>query len=79
LSWLGFGVVEFKWTYKVGGAHCFVLRMITDDVNLEFLCMSVCIVAKELELMKCLGFDEVDERFKEITNSSIELNEWCRF
>jgi len=40
--------------------------------------MSVCVVMKKVELMKCLGFDEVD-LFKEITNSFIELNKQFRF
>lgn len=40
--------------------------------------MSVCVVAKKEELMKCLGFVEVD-LFKEIANSSIKLNEQFRF
>lgn len=50
----------------------------TGDVNLGFLGMSVCVVAKKEELMKCLGFVEVD-LFKEIANSSIKLNEQFRF
>jgi len=62
----------------VGGAHCFVLRRITDDVNLEFLCRSACIVTKDVALMKGLGFEEVD-LFKEITNSFVESKEWFRF